>query len=311
MRAILVSAAPGGNALHRGQLSIATLITCVYAILMASVPCSAYGDWNVGAEARVLHDNNVGNAQYYSDIVSDTIVDATLSVFDLFPIGEGYSFTAGADLNGEHYNRITGLSNATAGVSAALKKKWGLGAFAPWARVELSAAHSDYQDDYRNAGIYRGKLASGKRIDDRWNLWAEYFYERVSAASQPEEVPGISGDAFSQSSNNLSLNVEYSAYAHTFLDLGLIYRHGDIVSTGEGGYQIANYARAIAEDPAFGPEDYAYRLSGTTFGFKAGASYSLTAHSLVGLDFRRFDTHAYDGNGYTKSIVEITVDYAF
>src|ERR1700684_2463752 len=107
---------------YRGQLSSATLITCVYAILSAGVPYAARGDWNVGAEAHVMHDNNVGNAESYSDIVSDTIVGATLSVFELFPIGEGYSLTVGADLNGEHYNRITGLSNATAGAFIALRK---------------------------------------------------------------------------------------------------------------------------------------------------------------------------------------------
>jgi hypothetical protein len=283
----------------------------VYAILAMGVPYAARGDWNVGAEARVMHDNNVGNAQSYSDIVSDTIVDATLTVFDLFAIGEGYTLTLGADLSGEHYNRLTGLNNASAGASVALRKKWGLGAFVPWARVEFSAAHSDYDDDYRNASIYRGTLAAGQRIDERWNLWAEYSFERRSAATQPQEVPGISGDAFSQSSNNLSLNVEYSVVQNTYLNLAAIFRHGDIVSTGEGNYQILNSARAIAEDPAFGPEDYAYRLTGTTLGFKAGVNYSPTAHSLVGIDFRRFDTRAYGGNDYAKSIVEITADYAF
>ena len=296
---------------YRGQLPTATLITCVYAILAAGVPYAARADLNVGAEARVMHDNNVGNAQNYSDIVSDTIVDATLSVFDLFAIGEGYTLTVGADLNGEHYNRLTGLNNASAGASVALRKKWGLGAFVPWTRVEFSVAHSDYDDDYRNATIYRGTLAAGRRIDERWNLWAEYSFERSNAASQPEEVPGISGDAFSQSSNNLSLNVEYSVYPNTYLNLAAIFRHGDIVSTGEGSYQIFDSSRALAEDPAFGPEDYAYRLTGTTLGFKAGVNYSPTAHSLIGFDFRRFDTRADGGNDYTKSIFEITADYAF
>jgi hypothetical protein len=296
---------------YRGQLSTATLITCVYAILAAGVPYAARADWNVGAEARVMHDSNVGNAQNYSDIVSDTIVDATLSVFDLFAIGEGCTLSVGADLNGEHYNRLTGLNNASAGASVALRKKWGLGAFVPWTRVEFSVAHSDYDDDYRNATIYRGTLAAGRRIDERWNLWAEYSFERSNAASQPEEVPGISGDAFSQSSNNLSLNVEYSVYPNTYLNLAAIFRHGDIVSTGEGSYQIFDSSRALAEDPAFGPEDYAYRLTGTTLGFKAGVNYSPTAHSLIGFDFRRFDTRADGGNDYTKSIFEITADYAF
>jgi hypothetical protein len=70
-------------------------------------------------------------------------------------------------------------------------------------------------------------------------------------------------------------------------------------------------ARALAEDPAFGAEDYAYKLTGTTYGFRLGINYSPTAHSLLGLGFERLDTHADGGNRYTKSIPEITWVYRF
>jgi hypothetical protein len=70
-------------------------------------------------------------------------------------------------------------------------------------------------------------------------------------------------------------------------------------------------SRALAEDPAFGPEAYAYKLPGTTWGARLGVSYSTTEHSLLGAAFERFDTHADGGNDYTKTIVEITWDYRF
>ena len=70
-------------------------------------------------------------------------------------------------------------------------------------------------------------------------------------------------------------------------------------------------ARAIAADPAFGPDEYAYKLTGTTFGFRVGINYSPTAHSLLGLGFQRLETRADGGNSYTKSIPEISWDYRF
>jgi len=69
--------------------------------------------------------------------------------------------------------------------------------------------------------------------------------------------------------------------------------------------------RALAEDPAFGPEAYAYKLTGTTYGFRVGVNYAPTPHSLLGLGFERLNTHADGGNSYTKSVPEITWDYRF
>jgi hypothetical protein len=300
-----------GHSLERGQVSAATLSAFAALIVLGATPRASGSDWTLGAEAGLRHDNNVGNARNASDIVGDSALDARLSVFRLFPLGESYSVTAGADLSGESFHRLTGLSNASFEGVFALKKKWGLGAFAPWARAGVSAARSSYDDSYRNAWVYRATLASGRRIDERWNLWAEYSFERRAASPQMEVVPGISGDAYSQDSHKVGTNLQYSLNESTFLAIGLLARHGDVVSTTTPGTQIFYASRALADDPAFGPEAYAYKLTGTTYGFRLGINYSATPHSLLGCGFERLDTHADGGNTYTKSIAEITWDYLF
>jgi len=275
------------------------------------MPYAVRGDWILGADAALRHDNNVGNAQPRSDIVADSILGARLSFFRLFPLDESYSVTVGGDLSGESYHRLTGLNNASLDGVLMLKKKWGLGAFAPWARAGVSVARSSYDDSYRNAWIYRATLAAGRRIDERWNLWAEYAYERLAARARMEEVFGLSGDAYSQNSHNVGANLQYSLNESTFLALGLLARHGDVVSTTQPGLKIYTASLALAEDPAFGPEEYAYRITGTTYGFRVGINYSLTQHSLLGCGFERLDTHATGGNNYTRSMPEITWDYQF
>jgi hypothetical protein len=304
-------AALTGSALGHGHVSAATLSALAALIILGAAPYRARSDWTVGAAARLSHDNNVGNAQFPTDIVPDSTVGARLSIFQLFPLGEGYSVTVGGNLNGEAFHRLTGLNNGSLGGDLSLRKKWGLGAFAPWARAGVSVARSSYDDSYRNAWVYRATLASGRRIDERWNLWAEYSYERRSADAHPELVPGLSGDAYSQNDHNLGLNLEYSLNERTFLALGILGRHGDVVSTTAPSAGIYYASRALAEDPAFGPEDYAYKLTGTTYGVRLGIDYSLTAHSLLGCGFERLVTHAYGGNSYTKSIPQITWDYRF
>ena len=297
--------------MDRGHASAATLGAFAALIILGATPYAVRGDWIFGADLSGRHDSNVGNAEPRDDIVADTILAARLSMFQLFPLDDSYSLTVGGDLRGESYHRLSGLNNASLDGVLTLKKKWGLGAFAPWARAGVSVARSSYDDSYRNAWEYRATLASGRRLDERWNISAEYAYERLAARPQMEVVPGLSGDAYSQDSHNLGANLEYSLNESIFLVLGLLARHGDVVSTTEPGLKIYTSPLALAEDPAFGPEEYAYRLSGTTYGFRAGVNNSPTPHSLVGVGFERLDTHASGGNNYTKSMPEITWDYQF
>jgi hypothetical protein len=287
------------------------LNTLACALLLCGLPLIARSEWNVGAAADVRHDDNAGNAASAADIVGDSILGARLSLFQLFPIGGRYSLTLAGGIAGEHYDRLDGLSNASVSAKIAVKRKWGLGAFVPWARIEGSFTRAAFDDAYRNAWIYRGAISTGRRLDERWNLTAEYAFERRACESQPREVPGLSGDAFSQSSHNLAATVEYSWLAGSVLTLGLLLRHGDVVSTTQASLRIFASSRALAEDPAFGSDAYAYRLDGTTVGFKLGISYPPTPHSSIGIDFRRFETHADGGNDYGKSLPEITWNTLF
>ena len=111
--------------MQRDPISAATRTAIVALALFSVAPYTARSDWTLGAEAHVLHDDNVGNGESSPDIVEDTIVGARLSLFQLFALGEGYNVAAGGDLSGESFHRFDGLSNATAGGTLTLKKKWG------------------------------------------------------------------------------------------------------------------------------------------------------------------------------------------
>jgi hypothetical protein len=300
-----------GQVPQRGQISAAGWTAVVVLIAFGAAPDTARSDWTLGADAQVRHDNNVGNAENSADIIEDTIIGGHLSLYQVGSLGDGYSVSAGADLRGETFHRLDGLTNASLGGGLALKKKWGLGALAPWIRAGASITRSDYHDDYRNASIYRATLAAGRRIDEHWNLWADYAFERRATATQEQQEPGISGDAYSQESHRLAANVEYALNEALTLEANLSVRHGDIVTTTLSEYGIYDAARAIAEDPAFGPDAYAYKLVGTTYGLRVGISYSPTPHTLIECGFQRFDTRADGGNGYTKSMPEISWSYRY
>ena len=288
-----------------------TLPAVACAALIGALAPTAHADWNLAVDARWRHDDNVGNAESPGDRLGDSITSARLGAFRFVPLSDGYSVNVGVDLSGEYYDRLHGLDNAGVEGAVALKKKWGLGPYAPWARIGASVTHTDYADSYRNASIYRATAAAGRRLDERWNLSADYEFERRSASTQPEEVPGISGDAYSQASHRLGLTAQFATSEHTHLTAGVFVRRGDVISTSEASLKVFYASRALAEDPAFGPEAYAYRLLATTVGFKVGVAYAPWTHQSIGFDFLRLDSHAGGGNDYTKSIPEITWVYSF
>jgi hypothetical protein len=275
------------------------------------MPHSARADWSTTLRAQFRYDDNVGDAQSSDDIVADSIASAAASVYQLYPFGDHYGVTVTGNLGGESYHRIEGLSNAYLGGAVSLRRRWGLGAFAPWALLGVQATRSDYRDDYRNGWLERLSFAVGQRIDERWNIHGEYAWERRTAATQPQEVAGISGDAFSQTSRNLSAGVEFSLRENTYLTCGLAGRHGDVVSTTLDHYDQLSASRAIAADPAFGPIAYAYKLTATTWGVNAGIKFAPISHGMLGLEFQRLTAHADGGNDYIKSVVTLTWGYGF
>jgi hypothetical protein len=281
-----------------------------FSIGLAGLPCLARAEWLIDSEVQWRHENNVGDAASDSDVVGDSITAATLSASRFFLSTTGYSMNVGAELDGERYDRLQGLSNASLGGVASLRKKWGLGAYAPWARLNGSIGRTEYQDSYRNASVYRAGVSAGRRLDERWNVSMEWSYEKRKA-SAAEEEPGVSADAFSQTSHTFDLNAHYTATETVVFNATIIYRHGDMTSTVLDEDTSIAGARAQADDHAFGPEAYAYRLLANTWGFRASLSYAPTPHHSFSVGFTRYDSHAGGGVTYTKSTPAISWDYRF
>jgi hypothetical protein len=282
-------------------------------LVLCAASHSARSDWVVASAASLSHDDNVGDARNHSDRVSDFSTSGTLSLFQLIPIGDTFSLAAGGDMSGQLYDHLTGMRHASIDGLLSLKKKWGLGAFAAWARAGISVGRSDYDDSYRDATLYRASLEMGKRVDERWNLAVKYAFERRAANPGAPVIYDFSSDAFSQTGRTFTVNAQYSLSDRISLSFGTLLRHGDVVSTTlapDYYYHLADL-KALAPDPAFGPDAYAYRLDGTTYGGRLGVDYSLTTHSLIGCGFQRLETHARGGNNYTNSVPQLTWNYQF
>ena len=295
----------------RSQLprTIRTLLS-VIALHFALSP-TARSDWTVAASGSLSHDDNVGNAQYYSGKFADSSASANLSLLQVLTLGEGLSLAAGGDVAGQAYAHLSGLNNAALDAVLSLKQKWGLGAYAFWTRAGISVGRVNFDDGYRDSTLYRASIEAGKRLDERFNLWAAYSYEHRSADPVPTDLYGVSNDVFTLTGKSFKAGTQYLLAERISLTLGALFRHGDVVSSGQENANIYFNSRAVAPDPTFGPEEYAYKLYGTTFGARLGAEYAMTVHSLIGIGFQRLETHARGGTSYADSQSELTWNYRF
>jgi hypothetical protein len=269
-------------------------------------------DWMIATTTVLRHDDNVGNARGEYNMVGDYAASGKLSLFDSLQLGDSYSLALGGNVSGEVYDHLIGLRNGSLDAVIALKRKFGVGALAPWLRVEVSAGKTNFDDGYRDSTAYRAAAQFGKRINERWNYWGEYLFERhlVTAVAAQVYAP-ISTDVFSGHGRNLIGNVEYTLSERITISAGAQLRHGDVVSTQYPTIYTYLNARAAVADPTFGPNQIAYRLFGTSYGLRAGINLALNAHNLLGIGVQRNETHALGGNDYTDTVPDMIWNYRF
>lgn len=271
----------------------------------------ALAELDVNADVDVRHDSNVNNAQMENDKAAVSILDATISATGHFPFENGNSLSITAESKGEAFDRYNGLNNVSLGAVMAYRKKWALGAYAPWTGLSLSSAHLNFTNNIRNGWRNRIALRGGKRIDERLDVRAEYMVERRSANSLAPDQPGISGDVFSLNSRTIALNAAYTLNESTFLACGALLRRGDVVASTSETTKIISASKAIAVDPVFGPHFYAYRMDGTTYGLNVDLNFEMTLHSLLSASISRQVTHTTGDNNYAKTVQMISWNYNF
>lgn len=281
----------------------ATPLLCISPAVLA--------DWVGNSEVGIRHDSNINNAQLDNDIASDSVLNAGISATGFFPFETGDSLSLSGELKGETFNKHTGLNNVSLGAALGLRKKWALGPYAPWTALSLSSARLDYTDNIRNGRRHQATIRGGQRIFERWDIRAEYMVERRTVDTLPPLRPGISSDVFSQFSQAMMLNAEYTWSDNLFLAFGSLLRHGDVVASTRRSRNIFAASQAIAADPVFGPDFYAYRMPGTTYGLNVDMNIAVTPRSLLRASLLRQLTHAAGDNNYAKNVVMLSWNYNF
>lgn len=279
---------------------------------LTELPVEAAAEEIVSAEGAVFHDNNLSQALSASDIVSDTALNLAASGGFYFALGERDTVTLTGDLRASQFRRFHGMDSVALGGTVSWGRKFGLGAFVPWARVSASFAGEQYDESIRNGRRANVTLRVGQRLSEHLELAGGGSFERFSANEVVEVVPGVSGDAFSLEGRSLFARADYALNDRWAGFAGVAARHGDVTASTRLNLEIFDYSNAVTRDPAFGSDYIAYRLSGTTtWDFSAGMSLALSDYSSVNLAVSRALTYASGGLEYQSTRINASVIFSY
>ena len=275
------------------------------AALAACASALAHGAWQYDVDAGFSYDSNVNRAYAPADIRADTTfaLDATAGWFHALSGRDGLTLAGEATIGIQH--RIAGLDTLQLGAAATYRHKFGLGYAAPWIALRLAAADLQYRDDLRDGGRFEARIEMGQRFTPQFDAAFGGLLERRSARHDEPVVPGISGKVFDLRGQAVYARAGYALTDQLLVAATLEARRGDVVASTRRDFDIFAASNAIAADPAFGPDFFAYRLRGTTDTAKLSASWALDERSSLNAVYADERTDAAGGIYYRSHAVSV------
>lgn len=296
----------GGRAGHRRT---AATVWLSLALFCAAAP--AHAEWFYDVRTGILYDDNLTRAQEAADMRGDAAATlaATAGWFDAFSGADTLTLSLAAST--EAYARFHGLNLISIGAGAAYRHKFGLGQMAPWASVEVSASHDDYRGNIRDGERLDVRLEFGRRWSEGFDASFGVTSDRRRARNDSPVVPGISGKAFDLRGQSIFARAAYDVTEQLQIGGRVSVRRGDVESTTRQNLDIFLASDAIAADPAFGSDFFAYRLRGTTASASATLSWALSDRSSLNFSYAAAHTAAYDDLNYSSRIGTILLAFRY
>jgi len=271
----------------------------------------AYAEWFYDAHAGGLYDDNLTRAQQAADVRGDGAATLAASGGWFYAPSGTDGTTLSLEANSEAYARFHGLNLISIGGSAGYRHKFGLGRDVPWASIIFSAAHDDFRGDICDGDRIEARLEVGKRLSDNFDASVGIATDRRFASNDQPVVPGISGKPFDIRGHSVFARAAYDVTERLQVGARVSARRGDVVSTTRQNLDIFLASDAIAADPTFGSDFYAYRLRGTTTAADATLSWALSDRSSLNLSYGVARTAAYDDLNYLSRLGTIVLAFRY
>ncbi len=278
---------------------------------LVGMPCAQADDF-ASFETRLHRDDNVGNsrARY---AVGDTTFSSSLSFGRILALGDDpYLWTFGGKLSKDSYQKLDGLDKLDVTANIDLKKKWGLGPYAPIFGVNMSYGLQQYSQNDKDKKVQTLELRASKRLIDSLNFTARIVGEIHHGNHNQSVEEGRSGAVYEGRNRSLQLVLDYTVWNDKLLSLSYGIRRGElIVTTIADSAAIYDVAKAIRPDPTFGPDRDVYRLNGEVKTRGLGFTMPITSQWALQLDGQQHDSKVSNGVSYSRRTYSLSARYQF
>lgn len=234
-------------------------------------PCAYAATPDTQADIGYMFNDNVTHAKEGSAKQADRSCTINLSRPVIFPLtGHTRAVLTGA-LDGEVFDRNTGLNRFTGAVLGEFQYRSSAEFGAPLFALSTKVSADQYQSGPRSGLRYTAGISIQQTVTDRI---------RFFAAAAHNERRG-KNEVFNNKDNSARINLDYSPGIVGTIYLGGEYRRGDLIVSAPEFWDQYNANASVQDDAFSGGQVYSFRFDGTstllTFGYnqKVGPRDSL------------------------------------
>lgn len=261
----------------------------------------AQGDWIRDFRGEFSYNDNLSNSNRASDERDDFSFAGHASVGRFGELTDDLRLTVTADLDARTFVRYEDFDNLAISSTVALRYRFGLGAMAPFIRLEARGGYAAFRQSLQSGGRFRTGLTVGKRLTERFAVDASYFYENIGGEIR----------LFDRFSHALGLNASFDLTDRTRLIAGYEWRVGEVISYAiPPRPEIEAIANADRIVDTFGQPYVAYNLDAITNALSLGVSQALTESVSLNARYEWRDTSR-SHLSYTNHVFEFSIHAAF
>ncbi len=275
-------------------------ISC-WSLLFLLGTSAAQGDWIRDFRGEVSYEDNLSNSSRAADERDDFSFAGRVKFGRFGELSDDLRFTLTADLDARAFARYSDFNSVTIGSTAALRYRLGIGAMAPFVRVEASGGYAAVQQSLQSGGRFRTGITLGKRFTERLALDASYFYEEIGGEIR----------VFDRCAHAFALKGAFDLTQRTRLSAGYELRTGEVLSYAVPPrpdiVALANDRRTV---DTFGPPYVAYNFDALTNSLSLGVSQALTESLSLNARYEwRYTTRSH--LSYSNNVLHLSIHAAF
>ena len=283
------------------RLRVSFWNACAAFALLVPGASRSHGDWIRDFSGETLYDDNLSNSNRSADQRDDFALEGHVRFGRFEELADALRLTVTADLDAQSFLRYEDFNSVAIGSTMSLRYRFGLGAMAPFLRVEASGGYADFKQALQSGGRYRVGITTGKRMMERFAIDASYFFEDIGGQIR----------LFDRCSHTFSLAASFDLAQRTQLTAAYELREGEVISYAVPPRpDIIALANARREVDTFGPPYVAYNLDAMTHTLAFGISQALT--QSVSLNVRyEWEITTRAQISYVGNVLRVSVHAAF